>query len=201
MADARCRLTPIGPGKRKYHTLYRCRCGAEKEVRSEYVRDGRTLSCGCLKKEGKHGHTTGGVQSPTFRSWRAMIKRCSNPNEDEFKHYGGRGIQICPQWLGADGFTTFVADLGLRPSRAYSLERVDVNGDYTPLNCRWATRFEQGQNTRRSVRFAFNGKNQTLGMWSRETGLRYGVLFKRIQMGWPIEKVLTTPLSLSHSRK
>ena len=96
-----------------------------------------------------HGHTSGGVKTPTFRAWGDMIARCTNPNKENYHRYGGRGIKVCACWMV---FTNFLTDMGLRPSgqvglRAkYSINRIDNDGDYEPGNCEWATRKKQAAN-------------------------------------------------------
>lgn len=97
----------------------------------------------------KHGHrrTEDGKSSPTYNSWRSMKIRCLNPNRSDFRWYGGRGVQVCPQWLGPDGFDRFLADMGPRPEGT-TLDRIDVNGHYEPSNCRWATDKMQRDNRR-----------------------------------------------------
>jgi hypothetical protein len=96
-----------------------------------------------------HGHR-GVKASPTYNSWRAMIQRCQYPPHPFYPDYGGRGISICPQWLGAGGFERFLADLGERPP-GMTLDRRDVDGDYEPGNVRWASKHEQRWNRRDMV--------------------------------------------------
>ena len=88
-----------------------------------------------------------GRQTGTRHSWSSMITRCYNSRRASFKNYGGRGIKVCEQWLGVSGFENFLADMGERP-RGLTLDRRDNDGDYTPDNCRWATRAHQNQNRR-----------------------------------------------------
>lgn len=123
-----------------------CDCGNEKFVGSQNLRNGSTKSCGCLRKEylrdsrTTHGYTNTGV----YRSWSQMKNRCSNPNYIGYESYGGRGIKYCERW---EKFENFLYDMGDRPLKT-SLDRIDVNGNYEPSNCRWATVKEQSANRR-----------------------------------------------------
>ena len=142
-----------------------CDCGATSCVLTYNLRNGNTKSCGCLAREvasarGRltaplmgelnttHGHTRGHRNSPTYASWSDAKKRCHSPQNHRFADYGGRGIQMCARWR--DSFDNFLADMGHRPPRM-TLDRVRVNGNYEPGNCRWATHDEQAQNQRTNV--------------------------------------------------
>lgn len=128
-----------------------CDCGNMTVVTSSSLKGGTTKSCGCLRKTFrlKHGHARGsGISTPTYRSWQAMIQRCTNPNDSAYRYYGGRGIQVCKRWMGTKGFEHFIADMGLRPSKK-TLDRFpDKDGNYKLSNCRWATRKQQQNNLR-----------------------------------------------------
>lgn len=125
-----------------------CECGTESLVVGLDLRTGHTTSCGCFNREvvvkmrTKHGACDTGA----YRSWMAMLNRCRNPAATDYAYYGGRGISVCDRW---HNFSNFLEDMGERPVEM-TLDRKNVNGNYEPGNCRWATRSEQMQNTRRS---------------------------------------------------
>ena len=122
----------------------KCDCGKETFVSSSSLRSGNTQSCGCLKKELVTIH--GQCQSSEYHSWDSMKARCYNPNYNQFKDYGGRGIEVCDRWK--DSFENFLADMGSKPSSKHSIDRIDVNGNYEPGNCKWSTNQEQARNKR-----------------------------------------------------
>ncbi len=145
-------------------TMWRCRCSCPKgsivAVQGDSLTMGKTQSCGCLITEivfpkawaasRKHGHAAGNKLTSTYRSWSSMLTRCYNSNFKDYRHYGGRGIIVCPRWLGEEGFQNFLADMGERP-KGTTLDRFpDNDGNYEPSNCRWATPSEQLRNTRKS---------------------------------------------------
>ena len=131
-----------------------CDCGNQIIVKGNYLRKGATRSCGCLQKEEmskrtkKHGqsHGQGSKWQPTrsYRSWKAMRTRCTNPNHKYYYNYGGRGIKICDRW---DSFENFFADMGERPE-GMTMDRIDNDGNYEPSNCCWSTPKQQRKNQR-----------------------------------------------------
>lgn len=142
--------------QKKHRTaLVRCECGTEKTIAIGGLRRGTTVSCGCRKsasavKLGRssraHGESAPGSKSAEYRTWEAMKARCGNPNHVGYPRYGGRGISVCDRWSGS--FSVFLADMGRKPTPKHSIDRIDVNGDYEPANCRWATAKEQSANKR-----------------------------------------------------
>lgn len=128
-------------GKAKW--LCRCKCGNTFKGRGDSLVTKSIRSCGCARIV--HGHFCGDVPTPEYRSWDHMKQRCLNPKNHAFKDYGGRGIRICKRWLKS--FTCFLEDMGPRPLNR-SLDRINVNGNYTPSNCRWATSKQQMNNRR-----------------------------------------------------
>lgn len=179
------------------HWLCRCDCGNEKVIRPDALKSGRTKSCGCLiKKVQRERNTTHGLhKSRIYQCYYAMRERCLNPNEHRYSDYGGRGITICDEWLGENGFQNFHAwAMGNGYTDELTLDRIDVNGNYCPENCRWATRAQQSDNTRRTKRHTYNGETHTLREWSEITGLPLSTLRSRDAVGWDSARLLSTPV-------
>jgi hypothetical protein len=127
----------------------------------------------------------------TWHVWNNLIQRCTNPGHPSFGQWGSRGIRVCERWRSS--FENFVADMGQAPA-GMSLERKNVDGNYEPGNCEWATYHEQARNTTRNVRIAFGDREQVLADWAAETGLSAQVIYRRIfRDGWSVEDALTTP--------
>lgn len=195
------RLKVIGEGGRRpageVLWLCVCDCGTEKRIPGSRLRSGASKSCGCLRRErghlrGRqnrtHGHASGGATSPTYRTWRAMIQRCTDLNATGYDNYGGRGIKVCDRWL--EGFENFVVDMGLRPS-GRTIDRLDPNGNYTRENCRWATDTQQRETRRDSISLEYKGEKRSLLGWSKHLGIPYATLHQRWSKGWPTEKILS----------
>jgi hypothetical protein len=148
------RLLPIGePVLRNGRQYVNCRCDCGRDVmkRVSHLTSGVIKSCGCLRQQllanGLHGsHRLS--RSPVYRAWAAAKSRCYDKNHPNYRNYGGRGISMCDQWR--DSFETFLNDVGDKPAPKYTLDRIDVDGDYAPGNCRWATHTEQMRNTRQT---------------------------------------------------
>ena len=131
----------------------RCDCGRTKLVWATDLRGGRSRSCGCLRVElvrasyTTHGHTWAGGETAEYRAWAHMRDRCYNPRRKDYRHYGGRGITVCPRWR--ESFQAFFDDMGPKPSPDLTLDRKDNDGNYEPGNVRWATRSQQNSNQRK----------------------------------------------------
>lgn len=160
----------------------------------ENTADNLAVLCeGCHAK--RHGKNPPRPAQPSERSvWCGMIARCYSSGRDNYHRYGGRGIRVCQRWRGPKGFEAFLKDLGPRPSPSHTLERRNVNGNYTPRNCCWATAAEQGQNRRNNVVLFWDGRRQSLAEWSAETGVPAHLISARIKSGWEIGKALSEPV-------
>lgn len=166
----------------------RCQCGKEIVVRAVSLRNGTTKSCGCLRVDKAmlqcqarrtHGQATRGNQSPEYKIWAGMIRRCENPHEKCFKNYGARGITVCAEWR--DSFEAFYRDMGPRPAPHLTLERKKNHLGYFKDNCVWATKKEQAHNTRTTVMTvelakeakAVRDAGGNLSAWSRSKNIRH----------------------------
>jgi hypothetical protein len=165
-----------------------CECGEQKLVTSSNLLNGSTRSCGCLRKERPTRLVHGMSKTKEHHIWRSMIVRCYN-SQGPHKDYGARGIKVCDRWLGPKGFENFFADMGKCPF-GLTLERKDVNGDYNPDNCCWATREQQANNRRTSRFIEHNGEKLTFAQWERKKGLTRGILHYRKKAGWSDERAL-----------
>ena len=175
-----------------------CDCGRRMKVRTAALHNGNTKSCGCLALETSkavntaHGHTAGRKVTPTFKSWLSMLARCYDEKNISYPHYGAKGIKVCERWRTS--FEHFLADLGERPSRKYSLERNDSSKDYVPGNCRWATRVEQNRNRSSNVWIKVGVERLLLADWAKRLGTGESTIINRIKRGWTEKEAVTIPV-------
>lgn len=182
------------------HVLCKCDCGTEKIVRFSSLSSGGLRSCGCLHREAakatavKHCTTHGMSRSPTYRSWLAMVARCTNPKHNRSHIYSGAGVSVCERWRK---FENFLADMGERPE-GMSLDRFpDGAGDYGPGNCRWATSRQQALNRRTTRWLNWEGRTESLKDLAGRAGIKRLTLTMRLKRGWSLDKALTTPVRAS----
>jgi len=173
-----------------------CDCGNFSIPESNDLKSGHTTSCGCygrsMLEKTTHGHTKGRKHTTEYEAWAGMIARCKNKNRKQYKDYGGRGIAVCERWKNYDNF---YSDMGEKP-KGMTIERIDNDKGYSPDNCKWATREEQGNNTRKNIFITHNGKTQTIAQWAREKNIYPQTLYNRIcTLKWPHKRALTEPVN------
>jgi len=164
--------------KCNYAKYWRCECicGEEIAVIQHRLLGGQTKSCGCLRRTAptlriKHGGAPKLKATPEYSIWAGIIQRCTNPNHSAYNRYGGRGITIFDGWR--NDFGAFMRDLGPRPSKRHSVERINNDLGYCPKNCRWATYLEQANNTSVSIKIQIGNDNLTAAQWRRKLGIKY----------------------------
>lgn len=193
-----------GPKKgTRYAWFWKCiACRRVKLLASASVVSGETKSCGCVRyklssrSHIKHGHCSGNKDSSEYMIWRSMKSRCLRKKDQNYKSYGGRGIGVSIRWKNS--FMNFLKDMGPRPSKLHSLNRINNNKGYTKRNTEWTTRDVQASNMRSNRYISFKGKTKTISQWARAIGCgRHSILY-RINRGWSVEKALTLPFSKSN---
>lgn len=163
-----------------------CSCGNITYVPGYCLRTEHTTSCGCMKgkktpKSFRYIHNKDHIN----RAYTNMKTRCYNPNYYLFKHYGGKGITICDEWIGKDGFENFYKwsmQNGYKPS--LSIDRIDNSKGYSPDNCRWVTMKEQQNNRTNNRLITANGETHTMAEWAEISGIPYITIQRRIYSGW-----------------
>lgn len=161
--------------KGRINWICKCKCGAIVLVSSRYLIAGYTKSCGCLTLERSYGQT----KELSYHSYIAMMGRCNNPKNGKYKDYGGRGIKVCERWT--ESYKNFKEDMGDRINRKLTLERKDVNGNYEPTNCKWATNKEQSRNKRNNKWLIYKGRKMILQDWAAFFEISQTSLYNKIK--------------------
>ena len=176
--------------------LCRCDCGNEKVVRLCYLRRGTTKACGCLR--GKSSITHHGTKTRLYRCWQSMKRRCLSPNDERYRFYGGRGVSICSEWMVYEPFRDWALANGYTDE--LTLDRIDVNGNYEPSNCRWVDMKTQANNKRTNHYITCNGVTKSAQEWSDISGIPANTLIFRHTHDWPSDKILA-PVNSQKPRK
>lgn len=182
--------------------LCQCECGNTKVIRGSKLKEGQYKSCGCewhsyneLRNEGirKSKITHGLSGTRLYYIYDNMIKRCYEPSSEKYPNYGGRGITVCDEWRN-DRQKFFDWALQSGYTDELTIDRINVDGNYCPENCRWATPKEQANNRTSNRYLTYNGETHTVIEWAEILGLSPGTLYSRLEHGWTTEYILTTPV-------
>lgn len=183
--------------------LCKCDCGKEKMVVYEGLKKGSTKSCGCLhdevskKRMAEFATKHGGSGERLYWVWYHMKERCEKERAYAYSDYGGRGIKVCPEWHDYAAFRKWALENGYdatAKSHYCTIDRIDVNGDYCPENCRWVDSEVQNNNRRDNVRYDFQGQSKTIPQWAKEYGISKKTVYTRVYRGWSIGDALTVPV-------
>ena len=183
--------------KRGTYWLCKCDCGRTKIIKGNSLVDGKTISCGCLSREKiiKNNTKHGMHKTRIYHIWSDMKSRCLSEKDNAYCYYGGRGITVCDEWKNENGFIAFKNWAYANGySDDLSLDRIDVNGNYEPDNCRWVTQKIQSNNRRDTIYLTMDNETHALTIWAEKINVRRGVLYWRKTHGWSDEKTLTTPV-------
>lgn len=180
--------------KKKYLSLwlFRCECGNEKIINKTSVMRGLTLSCGCLNKEltikRNLVHNLYKTEKRLYRCWQDMKNRCYNKNRKKYARYGGRGIKVCDEWLHSfENFYNWAINNGYEEH--LTLDRIDVNGNYCPENCRWATWKEQANNTSKNHKITLNGVTKNLHEWLKIYNISSSSYYRLSKRGFSDDEI------------
>lgn len=176
--------------------LCKCDCGVERVVNYSNLLSKRSSSCGCTPRKYNIKYKKDiPNRDRLLNIYIGMKDRCYNPNNKSYKYYGQRGISICKEWLDENvGFENFANWSNKNNyNDNLSIDRINVNGNYEPSNCRWATNSMQSRNKRNNVYLTYNGKTQTVSEWAKEIGCAYNTIRYRMAHGWDIEDILSKP--------
>lgn len=172
--------------------ICRCACGAIVERQSQYLRNTSRIyprSCGCHHGNEKHRMS----DTRPFRIWMGMRSRCTKPDDKDWRNYGARGITVCARWL--ESFSNFWDDMQAGYASNLTLDRIDVNGPYSPENCRWATSYDQANNTRYNKHIDTPKGRMTIAQAARTFGIKPVTLYARLaRYKWDLDRALTMPV-------
>lgn len=180
-----------------WNWICRCDCGKIISTIPRLVKSGSTQSCGCLRRENTVAYNKvakvkhGGRHTKLYTAWRGMRSRCYNPTDKNYNNWGGRGIKMCEEWHNDfASFEKWAKENGWQ--EGLTLDRIDVNGDYEPSNCRWTDWKTQARNRTTSVYYTINGETKSLVEWAEQYEIPYGTVYQRLHnYGWDIERALT----------
>lgn len=179
--------------KKDYHKLYLCKCdcekGTERYVDLQNLKSGKSVSCGCVRKEvtKERMQTHGESKTRLYHLWLGMRKRCNDPNDRRYVDYGGRGIKVCSEWDNSyEAYREWALSNGYDESLPWtkcSIDRIDNDKGYSPDNCRWVDVKQQANNKRNNIRIEHNGVTKTVAEWGEELGIKPQTIWARYRKG------------------
>jgi len=184
-------------------TMWKCICDCGKEIitSAHNLRTGHTQSCGCynidkiIDRNTKHNHSS----ERLYKIWNRIIGCCYNKNRDSYQYYGGIGIQVCDEWKNDYmAFREWAYSNGYDENALFhecTIDRIDVNGNYCPENCRWVDFRTQSNNKSTTFYVEYKGQKKSIAEWSQIVGIDRKVLYSRIHYSnWPVERAMETPV-------
>lgn len=169
-----------------------CDCGNFKTIAMYHIKSGASQSCGCGVVEStiRRNTTHGATGTRLYNIWSSMHNRCTNPNEKAYKYYGGRGIEVSSEWSVFETFRDWSLSHGYDES--LTIDRIDVNGNYCPSNCRWITLAGQSRNRTNNRQVTINGETKLITDWIKESPVSSYTVYDRMRRGWSVENALFT---------
>lgn len=165
----------------------KCDCGNVKRIRATVLTNGYSKSCGCNRIEAITIHN--GTNTRLFNVWRNIKERCTNTNYKTFYLYGGRGIKVCEEWFHSyEAFKQWAIRNGYQ--EGLTIDRIDVNGNYEPTNCRWVSNIEQARNKRNTIFLEYNGERKSISEWAEFLGKTHNTLYWRYSQNWSTKEIL-----------
>lgn len=179
----------------QYKLICKCDCGNTTITRASRVINGYTKTCGC-RNEGVNKYNSNRISrkySNLYSCWNTMRHRCYNPQNERYKYYGARGITVCDEWKKSfEPFLNWALSNGYE--KGLTIDRVDVNGNYEPNNCRWVSNLCQARNKRNNRMVEFQGETKCVSQWCEDLNLPYHTIRARLRLGWDAEKAFNTPV-------
>lgn len=197
-------VVPNDKGVRRTSRVVECKCGTVSVLLETRLISKGPLSCGCrerAKRGGRRRSSHSLRNSAFYKRWQGIMDRCCRPKNPKFKNYGGRGITVCDEWKSYEGFKAWAMASGFRED--LSIDRIDVNGPYSPSNCRWVTNQAQQRNRRNNRAVVAFGEKKLGCEWCEDVRciVPASIFWNRLHNGWEPEEALTKPVSYRRPRK
>jgi len=185
-------IKEIGKDKRGRIGLFKCFCGNLFNKVIYQITSSNCTSCGCKITKNTSPEYRGSTFKPEYKVWNNLLTRCNNPKANNYHRYGGRGIKVDKNWYK---FSEFYKDMGDRPSKNHSIERINNDGDYCKENCKWATKEEQVRNRSTNIIVTYNGENKILKDLARENNMDFQKLQRRLLKGMSIDRAIRNDIN------